>query len=82
MIVIVKHTPTGRRFVLVGSGYDAIRPEQSINPINDAKSAKDIGGYALAAVCDEDGSIYWCETKELVVESIDGRVPQAILKQP
>ncbi|MBZ0255094.1 hypothetical protein K8I31_03470 [bacterium] len=82
MIVIVKHTPTGRRFVLVGTGYDAIHPEQSIKPLRDAKSVKDVGGYAVAAVCDEDGAIYWCETKELVVESIDGRAPQAILKQP
>lgn len=79
MTVIVKHIPTGRRFVLVGTGYDAIHPEQSINPIGEAKAVKDAGGYALAAICDEDGAIYWCETKELVVESIDGQTPLEIL---
>lgn len=80
MSTIVKHTPTGRRFIYLGAGYHA-------HP-NTPPGAALIGGSsqyseserALAAVCDAEGRIYWCESKELTVESVDGSTPSDLLK--
>ncbi|MDP8243984.1 MAG: hypothetical protein P9L94_07875 [Candidatus Hinthialibacter antarcticus] len=81
MATIVKHIPTGRRFLLVGTGHDAYHPEPSTMPPSGVRQISEDGQNALAAVCDEDGAIYWCETKELKVESVDGHTPQEILAE-
>ncbi|MBI1391009.1 MAG: hypothetical protein GC154_21480 [bacterium] len=81
MATIVRHTPSGRRFVLVGCGYSSVSPGRNGSAVNKPQGPIDEGEFGLAAVCDEDGKVYWCETRELEVENVDGHTPSEWLKK-
>ena len=72
MAAIVRHEPTGRNFVLLGTGYGAYR--STMPGLLGGALFPDVqeGEIPLAAVCDARGAIHWLLTEELTVLEIDG----------
>ena len=71
MATIVKNDYTGKRYFLLGTGYGAYK---SVKPdiFGDVKRDMDEGESALVCVCNSKGKIFWFETAQITVISIDG----------
>jgi hypothetical protein len=73
MATIVKHTPTGTRYILLGTGFGAFQSKKPNWLLGDLVADTTEGQYAMVCVCDKDGSIGWLESSEVVVETVDGQ---------
>ncbi|TDF93805.1 zinc ribbon domain-containing protein [Paenibacillus piri] len=70
MATIVLHKPTGRRYVLIGTGFLVHRSgRQGGNP----SPWEDPTEIPAAAVSDSHGRIVWLPTEELQVIEVDGK---------
>jgi len=76
MATIVVQRSTGRRYVLVGTGYGMA--ETATPGVFWGNWAPDVkrSEMSLVAVCDADGSIGWYRLEEIQVVEIDGKPPQ------
>ncbi len=79
MAVIVRHTESGSRYVLLGGGYGAWSSSRPSLMFGGALPEDRSGDVRVALVCDENGHVAWVESECLVVENVDGRHPSAIL---
>lgn len=72
MATIVVHKQSGRKYVLIGTGYGAYKammPSMLGGTLFPHEEAKEI---PVAAVSDRNGNILWLSTEELVVTEVDG----------
>ena len=71
MATIVKNNYTGKRYFLLGAGFGTYK---SVKPdiFGDVKRDMDEGESALVCVCNSKGEIFWFETTQITVISIDG----------
>ena len=72
MATIVKHTPTGAKYILLGTGFGAFQSKKPNWLMGDLVADTTEGQYAMVCVCDKGGSIHWIDSSEVVVESVDG----------
>lgn len=73
MATIVRHTETGKRYVLLGSGFGAFQSKKPSWFLGNLVADTDEGQYALVCVCSSQGAIGWLESSEVTVESVDGQ---------
>ena len=79
MATIVNHIRSGKRYVLLGAGFGAFQSKKPNWLLGDLMADTSEGQYAMACVCDTDGRMYWIESNELTVESVDGEDPRRVL---
>ena len=77
MATIVEQESTGKRFILLGTGFGAYQSEERTYWFGIRQKTK--GRIAVAAVCDREGMIGWIPTEELTVVAIDGMSPAKAL---
>lgn len=73
MATIVLHRKSGRRFVLLGTGFGAYKSARPSVFGGNLFPREEEGRMPLAAVCDKNGLIEWFYTDELIVEEVDGQ---------
>ncbi|MBS4021335.1 MAG: hypothetical protein KGZ79_02780 [Dethiobacter sp.] len=78
MATIVEHEGTGKRYVLVGTGFGAFKASRPSFFGGNLFSHEDEGQIPIAAVCDKKGIIRWFLTDELKVIAIDGESVESI----
>ncbi len=71
MKVVVRNRVTGVQYVLVGSGYGSWKSSRA-SVTGDLFPADDSGEHFNMAVCDRTGRIFWFQSTDLQVVSIDG----------
>ena len=78
MATIVNHRPTGVNYILLGTGYGAY---ESVHPkyCGDLFPSAEMGAFSLVAVSDAHGRIFWLNSGELLVLSVDGKRPSELL---
>jgi len=79
MATIVRHTSTGEKYVLLGSGFGAYQSKKPNWFFGDLIADTDEGQYAMVCVCNPEGKIGWMESPQVVVDSVDGQPVQSIL---
>lgn len=79
MATIVNHIRSGKKYVLVGTGFGAFQSKKPNWLLGDLVADTSQGQYAMACVCDKDGRLYWIDSTELTVESVDGEDPKKVL---
>lgn len=79
MATIVEHVTTGKKFVLMGTGFGAFRAIRPSLFFGNLAPAEEEGMYSMAAVCDNKGKILWIDSDELIVIEIDGFEPEQAL---
>ena len=79
MATVVRHIPTNKKYVLLGTGFGAFQ-SKSQNPIlGNLMSDTTEGQFAMACVCDSQGEMLWVESTHLLIESVDGKTTNEIL---
>lgn len=78
---IVKHM-NGKRYVLVGTGFGAFQSKKPNWLLGDLMADTTEGQHTMACVCDKGGRMYWVESNQIVVESVDGHSPREVLDDP
>jgi hypothetical protein len=78
MATIVKHTKSGEKYVLLGSGFGAYQSKKPNWFFGDLMADTAEGQYAMVCVCDSGGQIGWLESSQVVVESVDGQAVGAL----
>jgi len=79
MATIVRHTNNGIRYVLLGSGFGAFQSKKPNWFLGDLMADTTEGQHAMSCICDDSGQIYWVESAQLVVESVDGKSAYELL---
>ena len=79
MATIVRHTSSGKRYVLLGSGFGAYQSKKPNWFFGDLMADTTEGQYAMVCVCDAFGKIGWIESADVVVESVDGESVESVL---
>lgn len=72
MATIVLHQKSGKRLILLGTGYGAFKSSRPSFFGGNLFPNEEEGQMALASVCDRNGRIEWVYSDELVVVEIDG----------
>ena len=80
MATIVIHTPTGRRYVLIGAGFGAFQSKKPNWLLGDLMADTTEGQLAMTCVCDKSGDLRWVESAQLTVISVDGVSPTELLE--
>ena len=81
MATIVRHDPTNRKYVLIGSGFGAFQSKKPNWLLGDLMADTSEGQHAMTCVCDSCGDLRWVESTQLTVISIDGSSPTDLLAQ-
>ena len=79
MATIVNHVRSGKKYILVGAGFGAFQSKKPNWLLGDLMADTSQGQYAMACVCDSGGKLYWIDSTELTVESVDGEEPGKVL---
>jgi hypothetical protein len=79
MVTIVKHEPTGKKYVLIGTGYGAYKTGKPPVFVANRLPVEDSGTIKMASVSNEKGEIFWLPTDELIIVEINGMSPEQIL---
>lgn len=80
MATVVVHKPTGKRFVIVGSGYGAWATSAPNAWMGNLAPDEHSEHCTLFAVCDEAGEIGWLKSEELQVLTVDGKAPGQLIQ--
>ena len=79
MATIVKHAINGQRYILIGTGFGAFQSKKPNWLLGDLVADTSEGQHTMACVCDKDGRMYWVDSTQIVVESVDGQSTSEIL---
>ena len=79
MTAVVEEIKTGKRFVLLGTGFGAYQSMNSNVMFGEIISDVDKGQFAMVCVSNREGEIGWFESHEVRVVSVDGKNPHEIL---
>ncbi len=80
MATVVLHKGTGKKYVLVGTGFGAFQSKKPNWLLGDLMADTSEGKHAMACVCDTNGKLRWVDSAYLSVVSIDGETPTALLE--
>lgn len=80
MPTIVRHIDDARRYVLVGTGYSKSESSQPHWLLGKLVHTLRTSDNPLVCICDEAGKLYWSDSDQIVVESIDGVSPADALQ--
>ncbi len=75
MTTIVKHKESGKRFVVVGTGFAAHIEKPSFFMGNKTGGPR---YFDMICCCNKSGELGWFKTEELKVETIDGKNPDEL----
>lgn len=78
--IVVKNIRDGKHYALIGTGYGAFKTSHPSVFGGSFFPHYEGGNCQTAAVCDKEGKIYWCDTKDLEVITIDENKPDEILE--
>ena len=78
MATIVKHKETGEPYCLLGAGFGGFQSSKPNMFRGNLMADVEEGEYALVCVCNSKGEIFWLETTQVTVVSIDGQNPNAL----
>jgi len=78
MATIVKHTESGEKYVLLGSGFGAYQSKKPNWFFGDLMADTDEGQYAMVCVSNSEGKIGWLESSRVIVDSVDGQAVQSL----
>lgn len=78
MATVVKHTDSGNKYILLGSGFGAYQSKKPNWLFGNYMSDTDEGQYAMVCVCDSEGKVGWIESSNVVVETVDGQAVQSL----
>lgn len=81
MATIVLHKPTGKHYVLIGTGFGAFSSRSSSFLGGDLFPNEEYGEIQTAALSDAEGCIIWLPTENLQVLKVDGKHPGEFLEQ-
>ncbi|NDI34428.1 hypothetical protein [Chengkuizengella sediminis] len=73
MATIVLHKASGKRYILLGTGYGAYKATRPGLIGGDLFPNEEQDEIPAASVCDEFGTIQWLYTNELQVVEVDGK---------
>lgn len=79
MATIVRYTKNSRLYIFLGTGFGLFQSSRPGVLGGDWFPNKEEGSESKVAVCDGEGRIFWGQSDDLVVVSVDGESPQAIL---
>ncbi len=82
MATIVRLVGDSRRYLLIGVGYgtsESAKPHWFMGDLGYERRSTD---QSLVCLCDSAGKLYWADSDEITVESIDGIPPDAALTDP
>ena len=72
MATIVQHQKSGKKYVLLGSGFGAFQSKKPNWFLGDFLADVSEGQFAMICVADADNRIGWLESSEVIVLSVDG----------
>jgi hypothetical protein len=78
MATIVEHQESGKRYILMGTGFSIYKSSRSSPPWN-LTAIEEEDHYHLVAVCDRKGKIKWFYSEDLVVVEVDGGKPSDLV---
>ena len=78
MATVVKHTDSGNKYILLGSGFGAYQSNKPNSIFSNYMFDIDEGQYAMVCVCDSEGKVGWIESSNVVVETVDGQAVQSL----
>ena len=78
MATVVRHV-NGVRYVLLGTGFGAFQSKKPNWFLGDLMADTSEGQCSMACICDATGTIYWVDSSQLFVESVDGKPASEIL---
>ena len=78
MATIVKHTETGDKYVLLGSGFGAYQSKKPNWLFGDLMADTAEGQYAMICVCNPEGRIGWLESSKVIVDTVDGQAVKSL----
>lgn len=79
MATIVKHIDSGKRLALIGTGFGAFNISRPDISLGDPSQNENQGELTMVALATPEGRIFWCDSREVVVESIDGESLRTLL---
>ena len=72
MLTKVHHSPSGKTFILLGTGFGAFRAIRPSLIMGNLIPHEEKGVYELAAICDHLGRIRFADVNDLRVEEVNG----------
>ena len=78
MATVVRHS-SGNRYVLLGTGFGSFQSQKPNWFLGNLAADTNQGVSPMACICDATGTIYWVDSAELQVESVDGKSASDIL---
>jgi len=82
MATIVVEKESRTRFVLVGSGYGAFKATRPGMFLGNWAPTETDGEFPLVLVCNSAGDLFWGQSSEFEILSVDGETPAEILVRP
>ena len=79
MATIVQHKKSGKKYVLLGSGFGAFQSKKPNWFLGDLMADVSEGQFAMVCVVDSDNAIGWIESSQVVVVSVDGKLVRDLL---
>ncbi len=73
MATIVRHTDTGKQYVLLGAGFGMFQSKKPNWLFGDLVADVEGDECALVCVCNSAGQIGWLDSKDVNVVSVDGK---------
>lgn len=81
MATLVMHKRTAKKYVLVVAGFGAFQSKKPNWLLGDLMADTTEGQYAMVCVAAADGCIYWLDSTELIVDSVDGESPATLINE-
>lgn len=78
MATIVEHKETGKRYIVMGTGFGVYKSARN-NAFFQWAVMEEEDNYHLVAVCDRKGNIKWFYSEDLVVVEVDGGKPSDLV---
>ena len=79
MATIIQSKKTGKKYVLLGTGFGAFKATRPGVFLGNLMPEEEEGQITMVAVCDGEGKIRWAQSDDLVVVEVDGSSPGEIL---
>ena len=80
MATIVQHKKSGKKYILLGSGFGAFQSKKPNWLLGDLMADVSQGEFAMVCVCDENNKIGWLESSGVSVVSVDGQTVGDLLQ--
>jgi hypothetical protein len=75
MATIVEHIATGKKYLLLGTGFGAYKATRPSLFFGNLAPSEEEGISPMTAVCDDSGAIFWVRSHEMRVVEVDGVKP-------